>query len=145
MNCLKLLLPALLFVFLSASFASDAKAQYPLAVVPVQPVAPVVVGYTAERRGLFGRRVVYRPVVSAPVVAAPVVTTPVVASPVVSARVTVPVAPVAAVAPVTVARPVVVAQPSIAVPVTTYRVPTVPVVPAPIQTYRVPIAPLYVW
>jgi hypothetical protein len=56
----------------------DAEAQYPYTinggasyVAPVQAYAPAVVGYTAERRGLFGRRTVYRPVLG-PSVAQPI-------------------------------------------------------------------------
>ena len=58
---------------------STAEAQYPYTITPMQTVvtpmqtyAPAVVGYTAERRGLFGRRIVYRPVV-APAFGTPVV------------------------------------------------------------------------
>ncbi len=120
---------SMLVGFLAAAFCltypENASAQYPVA---VQPVAPAVVGYTAHRRGVFGRRVVYRPVVApvAPVVpAAPVVT---VARPV-----------------VTVARPVV----SVARPVVTVARPVVPVVtvapvaayyaPPVVRAYRVPV------
>ncbi len=113
------------------SMSSESEAQVPVA---VSPAVPAVVGYTAERRGLFGWRVVYRPVV-APVAAA---------------------VPVAGVAPtVTVARPVVtVARPVVtqrvvvgyappAVPVTSFYAPPVGVpVPAPITTYRVPVVPV---
>ena len=113
------------------SMSSESEAQVPVA---VSPAVPAVVGYTAERRGLFGWRVVYRPVV-APVAAA---------------------VPVAGVAPtVTVARPVVtVARPVVtqrvvvgyappAVPVTSFYAPPVAVpVPAPITTYRVPVVPV---
>ncbi len=120
--------------------SSDAQAQYPVA---VQPVVPAVVGYTAERRGLFRRRVVYRPVVApvaAPVVpvapvapAAPVVSVarPVVSAPVVTVARPVLTTPVVA-APVVVARPVV-------APVTVAR----PVVVAPVRAYYAPpVVPL---
>ena len=138
----------------------DASAQYAVAVTPV---APAVVGYAPERRGLFGRRVVYRPVVTpvaaavrvAPVtVARPVVT---VARPVVTvARPVVTVArpvvtvsrpvvtvsrPVVSVARpvVTMARPVVtVARPVVTAPVTSYYAPAV----APVTTYYPPPAPV---
>lgn len=40
-------------------------------VAPVQAYSPAIVGYTAERRGLFGRRTVYRPMLG-PAVAQPV-------------------------------------------------------------------------
>ena len=115
----------------------DASAQYPVA---VQPVAPAVVGYTAERRGLFGRRVVYRPIV-APVAAAPVVTA---ARPVLAAPVTMNYPPAVA-PPVTVRyAPVTVGTAPVVAPVTTYRVAPVttyrvaPIV-APFRSYRVPI------
>ena len=110
---------------------TDVKAQYPVYSVPVAPVAPAVVGYAPERRGLFGQRVVYRPVVGAVTAAVPV-----------------------PVAPVTVARPVIVGRPALPVavapaPVTAYYAPAAPVgvpapiaVPAPVTTYRVPITPL---
>ncbi len=124
-----------------AAVPSQAQAQYPIAVTQVQPVVPAVVGYTAERRGLFGWRVVYRPVVAG--VAAPVVTSAVpvtMAQPVVSQRVVVGYAPSAAPvtsfyapapAPVTsfYAPPVTVVAP-VAAPITTYRIPTPVVYPA---------------
>lgn len=93
-----------------------ASAQYPYYYAPVQPVVPAVIGYTARRRGLFGRRVVVRPIV-APVVAAPMV----------------------------IARPVVTARYGYVAPATAYYPPPVPVV-APVMTYRVPYAAYYpVW
>ena len=117
---------------LTFAFQSDASAQYPVA---VQPAVPAVVGYAAQRRGLFGRRVVYRPVVApipvAPVPVAPVVT---VARPVVAAPVTVGYAP--AVAPVTVRYAPVVA------PVAAYRIAPAPILP-PVQTYRVAVPYVY--
>ncbi len=97
----KLLCCIALITSISLTAGSRAEAQYPVA---VQPVAPVVVGYSAQRRGLFGRRIVYRPVV------APVA-----------------VAPVAVAAPVTVARPVVVAYPPTVAPVASYYAPAEPV------------------
>ncbi len=134
MKSARLLLPLLVAGWFVVGMASNADAQYPVAVMPYQAVSPVVVGYSAQRRGLFGRRVVYRPVATAPyaVPVAPYVA----AAPYVSAR------PVAVVPRVTVARPVVVAAP-VAVPVMTYRVPRVPVVP--VQTYRLPVAPVWGW
>ena len=134
MKSARLLLPLLVAGWFVVGMSSNADAQYPVAVVPVQTVSPVVVGYSAQRRGLFGRRVVYRPVVSAPY-AVPVA--PVVGTPVVAAR------PVTVVPSVTVARPVVVAPAPVAVPVMTYRVPTVPIVP--VQTYRLPVTPVWGW
>jgi hypothetical protein len=111
---------------------SDASAQYPVAVTAVQPVVPAVVGYAPQRRGLFGRRVVYRPVVAPVVVARPVVAPVVVARP--------------ALAPVVVARPgfapVVVARPAfapvMAPPVSAYYAPPVRVL-VPVRTYRIPV------
>ena len=107
--------------------ADRAEAQYP---VVVQPVAPAVVGYAAERRGLFGLRRVYRPIV------APVAT-----------------APVAVETPVAVARPVVTTYRPAVAPVTSYYAPAAPVVRSyyapvapvavPVRTYRVPV-PTYV-
>lgn len=134
MKSARLLLPLLVAGWFVVGMSSNANAQYPVAVVPVQTVSPVVVGYSAQRRGLFGRRVVYRPVVTAPY-AVPVA--PVVGTPVVAAR------PVTVVPSVTVARPVVVAPAPVAVPVMTYRVPTVPIVP--VQTYRLPVTPVWGW
>jgi hypothetical protein len=56
----------------------QAQAQYPYTIntaptyiAPAQAYAPAIVGYTAERRGLFGRRTVYRPVLG-PSVAQPI-------------------------------------------------------------------------
>lgn len=92
--------------------SQSARAQYPV----VQTVQPAVVGYSATRRGLFGRRLVLRPVV----------------------------APVTSVAPVSVARPVVVQRPVVvARPVvqTYYRAPAP--VAVPIRTYRVPVVYSY--
>jgi hypothetical protein len=103
----------------------EAEAQYPYTVnaaptyiAPVQAYAPAIVGYTAERRGLFGRRTVYRPVlgpsVAQPIaVAAPVQTitqataiapTPIAPAPIAAAPIAA--APIAA-APIAAARPVV--------------------------------------
>ncbi|MCP4941946.1 MAG: hypothetical protein GY924_08205 [Planctomycetaceae bacterium] len=82
----------------------DAEAQYPYTinagatyVAPVQAYAPAVVGYTAERRGLFGRRTVYRPVLG-PSVAQPIA--------VVAPVQTITQATAYAPAPITAARPV---------------------------------------
>lgn len=115
---------------------STAEAQYPYTITPMQTVvtpvqtyAPAVVGYAAERRGLFGRRIVYRPLV-APALGTPVVvaaplamvtqTTAMIPSPVVAARPVIQAPTVwqshISVAPVVVSRPVVVARPTIAVP-----------------------------
>ena len=101
---------------------SSAHAQYPVAVTPVQPVVPAVVGYTAERRGLFGWRTDYRPVVAG---------VP-----------TVPVAPAVAVAPPVVSQRVVVGYAPPVQPVTSYYAPPVTIaapLPPPITTYRVPL------
>jgi hypothetical protein len=125
------------FVITSFSLAAGnrAEAQYAVA---VQPVAPAVVGYTAQRRGLFGRRIVYRPIVAvAPVavaVARPVVTSyyaP--AAPVVRSYYA-PAAPVVRsyYAP---AAPVVRSYYAPAAPVATYYAPVV----VPVRTYRIPV------
>ncbi len=87
----------------------SASAQYAYGVVGVQPA---VVGYAPVRRGLFGRRIVYRPVV-APVVA-PLV------------------APIIAPVPVAVAPPVFVAP---VVPVSAYYAP-------PVRAYYRPVVPV---
>ncbi len=130
-NVKRILIAGLIAGVITIALQNDAKAQYPVA---VQPVVPAVVGYTAERRGLFGQRVVFRPVVA-----------------------NVPAAPAVAVEPaVTVARPVVtVARPAVepvaayypppAQPVvTTYRVPVVTTYRAPVvSTYRVPVVTTY--
>ena len=149
----------------------DAEAQYPYTintgatyVAPVQAYAPAVVGYTAERRGLFGRRTVYRPVlgpsVAQPVsVVAPVETvtqaTAITRAPVTTARpvlqpATVYQAPVAA-APVVVSQrvvttgPVIMGRPVISVPAPVASV-TAPVViaPAPVVVGRPLLAPTVV-
>jgi hypothetical protein len=115
----KLAYCAIVIALFSANSADRAEAQSP---VVVQPVAPVVVGYAAERRGLFGLRRVYRPIV-APAVAAPVVAAPItVARPVIT-PVTSYYAPAAA--------PVVRSYyaPAVAVPVSTYRIPVPAYVP----------------
>ncbi len=65
----RILMVGLIAGVITIALPGDAKAQYPVA---VQPVVPAVVGYTAERRGFFGQRVVLRPVV-ANVPAAPAV------------------------------------------------------------------------
>jgi hypothetical protein len=88
----------------------EAEAQYPYTInaaptyiAPVQAYAPAIVGYTAERRGLFGRRTVYRPVLG-PSVAQPIA----VAAPVetITQAMAIAPAPIAA-APIAAARPVV--------------------------------------
>ena len=75
----------LMAVGLTLADQREAEAQYPYTinagqayvapvqayVAPVQAYAPAIVGYTAERRGLFGRRLVYRPMLG-PAVAQPV-------------------------------------------------------------------------
>jgi hypothetical protein len=118
------------------STSSQASAQYPVYAAPAQPA---VVGYSAQRRGLFGRRVVYRPVVAPVAAVAPVA----VARPVIAAPVTSNYAPPVA-APVTsyYAPPVAVAPPVVAAPVTSYYAPPVPVA-APVTTYRAPIRTYY--
>ena len=90
---------AIIATCLTVTTTNEAAAGYPVYYAPAQPVVPAVVGYSARRAGLFGRRVVVRPIVAP--VAAPVV----VARPVVTATYEV-------VPPVTVA-----------VPVRSYRVP----------------------
>lgn len=119
----------------SLAVQGDAHAQYPVSVTTVQPVVPTaVVGYTAERRGLFGWRVVYRPIVAPVAAPVPVTTTVSVARPVISAPLSAPVtvgyAPVEA--PVTsyYAPPVPIAAPPVPV--------AVPMVP-PVTTLRVPV------
>jgi len=92
----KILIAGFIPLAMTLAFQSDANGQYPVA---VQPVMPAVVGYTAERRGWFGRRVVVRPIVGqvavAPIVVAarPVIAAPVVAAPVVVAPITMGYAP----------------------------------------------------
>jgi hypothetical protein len=122
------LLAGLLAVAITFVFGADARAGYPYA---VQPVAPAVVGYTAEQRGFFGRRVVMRPVV-APVVAA--VPTVAVARPVITVArpVVAPVAPVASYYAPTVRPVAAYYAPPVTPVVTTYRVPVV-------TTYRLPV------
>ena len=85
----------------------NAEASY---VAPVQTYAPVVVGYTSERRGLFGRRSVYRPVVS-PAVSQPIA----VVTPVETIAQATAIAP----APVTAARPILQTRAVYQAPVTT--------------------------
>jgi len=117
--------------FMALAVQSDAKGQYAVA---VQPVTPAVVGYAAERRGLFGRRVVFRPVVGQ-VPIAPVVT---VAQPIFTAPI---------IAPVTVGYAPVVTQYQAPVPVATYYRAPAPVAtyyraPAPVVTYYRAPAPV---
>ncbi|TWU34304.1 hypothetical protein [Novipirellula artificiosorum] len=126
---------ALFMICVTIHSGQDAKAQYP----SVQAVAPAVVGYVPERRGLFGWRTTYRPVIAPVSVAAPVVT----ARPVVVARpaiasppVTVRYAPMPA--PVTSYY----APPSVAAPVRSYYAP--PTVVAPVRSYYAPPAPVLV-
>ncbi len=120
------------------SMSSESEAQVPVA---VSPAVPAVVGYTAERRGLFGWRVVYRPVVAPVAAAVPVAG---VAPTVTVARPVVTVArPVVTVARPVVTQRVVVGYAPPAVPVTSFYAPPVGVpVPAPITTYRVPVVPV---
>ncbi|MGB1816606.1 MAG: hypothetical protein ACPHJ3_14705, partial [Rubripirellula sp.] len=94
----------------------NAEAQYPYTinsgatyVAPIQAYAPAVVGYTAERRGLFGRRTVYRPVLG-PAVAQPVA--------VVAPVETITQATAITSAPITSARPVLQAAPVYQAPTT---------------------------
>ncbi len=126
----------LIVLAMTLAVQSDAHAQYG---VVVQPVVPAVVGYTAERRGLFGQRVVMRPIVAPVAAAAPVVAArPVVSEPV-AVQYAPPAAPVAAYyappAPVTMRYAPVVA------PVATYYRAPVPVVP--VRSYRVAVPYIY--
>lgn len=124
----------LLVTMLTLSLPEDLQAQYP---VIVQPVAPTVIGYTAERRGLFGQRTAFRPVIAPAVSTVPVVP---MAQPVVSVA-----RPVVGLAtpPVTVARPVVpIAPQAVAAPVAAYYAPAAPVV-VPTRAYRIPVRPFY--
>ena len=140
----------------------EAEAQYPYTInaaptyiAPVQAYAPAIVGYTAERRGLFGRRTVYRPVLG-PSVAQPIA----VAAPVetITQATAIGPAPIAA-APIAAARPVVEApmvypSPVMSAPVVVSRrvVTSSPVVvarpvigaPAPIIMARPMLAPVVV-
>jgi hypothetical protein len=123
-NLKRIMIAGLVAAVITIAMQNDATAQYPVA---VQPVVPAVVGYTAERRGFFGQRVVLRPVV-ANVAAAPAV--PV--EPAVTVR-RPAVEPVAAYYPPP-AKPV----------VTTYRVPVVTTYRVPVvTTYRVPVVTTY--
>jgi hypothetical protein len=94
-NVTRFLCVAILASCLTFAFQSDAQAQFTV----LQPVVPAVVGYSAERRGLFGRRIVYRPIVAP--VATVAVARPVIAAPTVAVA-----RPVLAAPTVTVARPV---------------------------------------
>jgi hypothetical protein len=145
----------------------EAEAQYPYTVnaaptyiAPVQAYAPAIVGYTAERRGLFGRRTVYRPVlgpsVAQPIaVAAPVQTitqaTAIAPAPIAAAPIAA--APIAAARPV-VEAPMVYPSPVMSAPVVVSQrvVTSSPVVvarpvigaPAPIIMARPMLAPVVV-
>lgn len=114
---------------------SEAQAQVPIAVAPA---VPTVVGYTAERRGLFGQRVVFRPVVAPVATAVPVTTfapTVTVARPVVTVA-----RPVVTVPTPVVSQRVVVGFAPPAAPVTSFFAPPVAVpVAAPVTTFRVPV------
>jgi hypothetical protein len=100
--------------------SNDACGQY--AVTTVQSSAPAVIGYTAERRGLFGLRTAYRPIVG---------TVPVQKTVIVQQR------PVYVPAPVYVQRPAVVYT----APVTTYLAPVPQQIP--VTTYYTPVYPRY--
>jgi len=145
----------------------EAEAQYPYTVnvaptyvAPVPAYAPAIVGYSAERRGLFGRRTVYRPVlgpsVAQPIaVAAPVETisqaTAIAAAPIAAAPIAA--APIAAARPV-IQAPLVYSSPVVSAPVVVSKrvVTTSPVVvarpvvpaPAPIVMARPMLAPVVV-
>ena len=140
------------------TMSSESEAQVP---VVVSPAVPAVVGFSAERRGLFGRRVVFRPVVAPVSTAVPVTTfapAVTVARPVVtmsrpvvtmSRPVVTMSQPVVMARPVvTVARPVVTQRVAVgfappAVPVTSFFAPPVGVpIAAPVTTFRVPVVPV---
>ena len=108
--------------FLTNVDKNEAFAGYPVYYAP----APAVVGYTARRAGLFGRRVVMRPVVAPVAVPAAVIAPP----------------PPVAVAPVVVARPVVQVGYRGVAPVGVYVPPPVPVA-VPVSAYRIPYAAYY--
>jgi hypothetical protein len=125
----------LIISLLTLVTCNDTFAQYP---VSVRPVVSSVVSYVPMRRGLFGRRIVYRPVVT------PVTTFVPVAAPTVVAR------PVSV--PVVVARPVsdwspVVVRYAPAPPIPRVSAYYTPMPPAPVAipylppvtTYRIPI------
>lgn len=109
--------------------------------------SPAVVGYAAERRGLFGLRTSYRPIVANVPVQKTVTVrqqTPVYVAPVAVQRpVVAPPTPLPT--PVVVQRPVVVPPPTVVVP-TTRVVPLTPVVPVvPVQaSYLAPAPPVAV-
>jgi hypothetical protein len=127
---IKLLCCTVVITSFSLASASRADAQYAVA---VQPVAPAVVGYTAQRRGLFGRRIVYRPIV-APVAVAPVA----VARPVVTAYRPAVASYYAPAAPVVTSYYAPVVRSYYAPVVRSYYAPAAPVV-VPVRTYRVPV------
>jgi hypothetical protein len=95
---------------LAIADSEQASAQSPVVVTTYSPVQPVV-AYYPQRRGLFGRRIVYRPVVTYAVPATPVPATTYYAP---AAPVTTYYAPAPRIAPA---------------PVTTYYA------PAPVTTY----------
>jgi hypothetical protein len=96
---------------------NQVSAQYPVYYAP-PPVVPAVVGYSARRAGLFGRRVVVRPVVAA----VPVPTVPV------------------AISTVAVARPVVTTSFGTETPVAAFYPPAVSI---PVARYRIPYGAYY--
>jgi hypothetical protein len=119
----------------------QASAQVPVVVSTFQPAVPTV-SFFPERRGLFGRRIVYRPVVTyAP--AAPVTTFYAPAPAVVQSPVTTFFAP----APAVVQSPVTTffapAPAVVQSPVTTFFAPAPTVVQSPVTTFMAP--PLFIY
>ena len=102
-----------------------ASAQVPVGVTIYYPAVPTVT-YVPERRGLFGRRIVYRPVVT---YSAPVTTY---YAPQLSAPVTTYYAPQLS-APVTTYY-----APQLSAPVTTFYVPAQTVIESPVTTFYAP-------
>ena len=109
-------------------------AQYPI-ITSVPSSFPAVVSYVSERRGLFGRRVVYRPIVTPVARAVPAVTS----YPVAVSR------PVVVAPPVAVATPLVVRYPPPTPRVSRYYTPMPPApVLVPLRPYQIPVTTYYV-
>lgn len=144
---LRYLVILVIFTFFLTAGEAKTFAQYP-SVTAYRPVVPATVSYVPMRRGLFGRRTVYRPVITPLPATTTVISAPPATQTIVTARPVVEAYPVAPATPIPTAAPAITPVPTVApttrpIPkVSAYYTPMQPTrVPSPVPQYVVPVVP----